>query len=249
MHVRSTSRTRASHRSEPLLKCGDLRVVLREVASPIYINSRCLRADLQARTSLRTPLCCLPTSAVSVPQRRYVRSAPSSSRMTRRWSPRAAGGPARRARATAASLLRIGLLICAVAAAPRHAGAVNIQDQVKDWLDWITGKASQPAGGGGSPPAEPPGSSRTLDCQPRAGMTTCLLRWPSITSCSHMAWRTMSAARHQPSRARTSDRMRQWRHWCVRACGLRITGFGAVFGFNMSMFSKLLLHAASAGRL
>lgn len=119
-------------------------------------------------------------------------SAPSGPRMKRRWTRRASDGPARRARATTAALLHIGLLICAVAV-PRNAGAVNIQDQVKDWLDWITGKASpQPGGGSGSgaSPAEPPGSSRTLDCQPRAGTTTCLLQCASHKSAS-----TLSCAR------------------------------------------------------
>ena len=94
--------------------------------------------------------------------------------MTRPWSRPAADRPARRARATAASLLHVLLLISA-AAAPQTVSAVNIQDQVKDWLDWITGKDAAPPQQPGSPPAEPPGSSRTLDCQPRAGTTTCIL--------------------------------------------------------------------------
>ena len=92
----------------------------------------------------------------------------------------AAAGSLRRrsrrdARATAATLAKVLLLLCA-AAPLRPACAGGIQDQVKNWLDWITGKDTQQPSGGGDDPAEPPGSSSTLNCSPRAGTTTCILQ-------------------------------------------------------------------------
>ncbi len=81
--------------------------------------------------------------------------------------------PGRRNVRTGAATLAHAALLLFVAAAVRPARAGNIQDQVKDWLDWITGKDAQPSGGGD--PAELPGSSSTLNCSPRAGTTTCIL--------------------------------------------------------------------------
>ncbi len=64
---------------------------------------------------------------------------------------------------------------------------------MKDWLDWITGKDAppQPQPQPGAPPVEPPGSSPTLDCQPRAGTTTCILqcvvRWVCLLVCAELS--------------------------------------------------------------
>ena len=83
----------------------------------------------------------------------------------------------RNARTRAATLLLHAVLLLCAAAPLRPVSAGNIQDQVKDWLDWITGKdAQQPSGGD---PAEPPGTSSSLTCSPRAGTTTCIL------TCAH----------------------------------------------------------------